>query len=126
MGDPVGDALARIKNGYMARKVAVLVPFSKLVMNLCNLLVKSGFLESIEKVNDRQIKLTLKYENRQPVLTDLKRVSKPGRKVYMGSKKLPRVLNGLGVAIISTPKGLMIDKTARKEGVGGEVMAFVW
>ncbi len=124
--DPVADVLIRIKNGYMSRKLEVLVINSKLTFNVCNLLAEKGFLEKTEKLNDREIKLTLKYKDRQPVLTDLKRISKPGRRVYKGARDLPRVLNGLGVALISTPKGLMSDKDARKKGVGGEVMAYVW
>lgn len=124
--DPVADALIRIKNGYMARKVLVLVSYSNLVIKLCELLVKQGFIEKVEKQNERDIKVTLKYQNRKPALTDIKRISKPGRRVYKGVKELPWVLNGLGVALISTPKGLMTEKEARKEGVGGEVMAYVW
>lgn len=124
--DSVSDALTRIKNGYMARKVEVKISYSKLVFNICELLVKAGFLESVEKSGERDIKVILKYQNRKPSLTDLKRVSKPGRRVYMGAKALPYVLNGLGMALISTPKGLMTEREARKEGVGGEVMAYVW
>lgn len=124
--DPVADVLIRIKNGYMSRKLEVLVTNSKLTFNVCNLLTEKGFLEKAEKLNDREMKLTLKYKDRQPVLTDVKRISKPGRRVYKGSRDLPRVLNGLGIALISTPKGLLSDKDARKKGVGGEVMAFVW
>ena len=124
--DPIADALIRIKNGYSARKVLVSVPYSKLVMNLCELLGRYGFIEKVEKISDREITVTLKYKDRLPVLTDVKRVSKPGRRVYSSAKLLPRVLNGLGLAVISTPKGLLTDKEARKEGVGGEVMAYVW
>lgn len=124
--DSFADALIRIKNGYVVSKPEVLISYSKLVMNLCELLIKQGFLEEREKVDDRNIKVTLKYQNRKPALTDVKRISKPGRRVYMGTKNLPRVLNGLGIAVISTPKGLLTEKQARKEGVGGEVMAFVW
>lgn len=124
--DSFADALIRIKNGYVVSKPEVLISYSKLVMNLCELLIKQGFLEKKEKVDDRNIKVILKYQNRKPALTDVKRISKPGRRVYMGAKNLPRVLNGLGIAVISTPKGLLTEKQARKEGVGGEVMAFVW
>jgi small subunit ribosomal protein S8 len=124
--DPIADALIRIKNGYLSRKVEVNLSYSKLTINLCELLSKKGFIEKAEKLSDREIKVTLKYKDRLPVLTDVKRVSKPGRRVYCGSKKLPRVLNGLGLAVISTPKGLMSDKEARKAGLGGEIMAFVW
>jgi len=124
--DPIADALIRIKNGYLARKNEVMLSYSKLVSNLCDLLVKKGYIESVEKIGEREIKVTLKYKDRLPVLTDVKRISKPGRRVYMGAKLLPRVLNGMGIAVISTPKGLMTDAEARKEGMGGEIMAFVW
>lgn len=124
--DPIADALIRIKNGYLARKSEVLLSYSKLVSNLCDLLAKKGYIESVEKIGEREIKVVLKYKDRLPVLTDVKRISKPGRRVYMGAKLLPRVLNGMGIAVISTPKGLMTDAEARKEGMGGEIMAFVW
>lgn len=123
--DSIGDALIRIKNGYSSLKPEVSLPYSKLVLNLCLLLEEAGFVGKSTK-SDREIKVSLKYQNRMPVLTDVKRVSKPGLRVYKGVKQLPRVLNGLGIAVISTPKGLMTDKIAKKEGVGGEVMAFVW
>jgi len=124
--DPIADALIRIKNGYLARKSEVLLSYSKLVSNLCDLLAKKGYIESVEKIGEREIKVVLMYKDRLPVLTDVKRISKPGRRVYMGAKLLPRVLNGMGIAVISTPKGLMTDAEARKEGMGGEIMAFVW
>lgn len=125
MNDPVADALIRIKNGYMAQKRQILIRYSKLIWNLCQLLSKEGFIGDI-KLEERDIVVTLKYNDRSPAVTDVKRVSKPGLRVYKGSKGLPRVLNGLGIAIISTPRGVMTDKQARKEGVGGEVMAEVW
>ena len=123
--DSVADTLIRIKNGYLASKPDVYVTYSKLVLTLCKLLTEQGFIESC-KDETNKIKVVLKYEGRKPVLTDVKRVSRPGLRVYKGVKALPSVLNGLGVAIISTPKGLMTDRQARKEGVGGEIMAYVW
>lgn len=123
--DKVGDLLIRIKNGYMASLKEVNVSNSKLGLAIVNLLQKEGFVENFE-VLGREIKVTLKYDNKKPALTDVKRISKPGRRIYKGSKFLPYVYDGLGIAIISTPKGLMSDKKARKEGVGGEVMAHVW
>jgi small subunit ribosomal protein S8 len=126
VNDSVSDALIRIKNGYMASRNEVTLSHSKLVLNLCNLLQKEGYIASCQKQDERTIKVTLKYEGRTPSLTDVKRVSKPGLRVYKGVKQLPRVLNGLGMAVISTPKGLMSDNQAKKEGVGGEVMALVW
>lgn len=123
--DKVSDLLIRIKNGYMSSRKEVVVSSSKLGKAICELLQKEGYIQKFE-VLGREIKVTLKYENRTPALTDVKRISKPGRRVYKGSKFVPRVYDGLGVAIISTPKGIMSDKQARKEGVGGEVMAYVW
>jgi|SRR3989344_7587002 len=123
--DPVADALIRIKNGYKASKVEVELKYSKLVLNITNLLQKEGFISKIS-VKDRIVTVTLKYSGKEPALEDVKRVSKPGLRVYKGVKSLPKVLNGLGIAIISTPQGVMTDKEARKLGVGGEVMAEVW
>lgn len=125
MSDKVGDLLIRIKNGYMASLFEVSSPYSKLSMAICQLLKDEGFIEKFEQ-DEHDIKIILKYEDRKPVLTDVKRISKPGKRVYSGTKLIPRVYNGLGFAIISTPKGIMSDKQARKESVGGEIMAFVW
>lgn len=123
--DPVGDALIRIKNGYSVGKVSVQMRFSKLIWKLVKLLQKEGYLEGVEQ-DGREIIVILKYDSRIPALTDVKRVSKPSLRVYKGVKDLPHVLNGLGIAVISTPKGLMTDKEARKAKVGGEVLALVW
>lgn len=123
--DKVGDLLIRIKNGYMASKTEVAAPYSKLNLSICKLLQNEGYIEKYENA-DRLINIFLKYENRKPVLTNVQRISKPGRRIYQGRKLLPYVYDGLGIAIISTPRGIMTDKQARKEGVGGEVMAFVW
>lgn len=123
--DKVGDLLIRLKNGYLAKKMEVEAPFSKLSVAIIELLTQEGFVKSFE-INQRLIKITLKYEDKKAALSDVKRVSKPGRRVYCGSKAMPRVLNGLGVAVISTPKGIMTDRQARKESLGGEIMAFVW
>lgn len=123
--DPVADALIRIKNGYLVGRFSVEVKFSNLIFKLMEVLQKSGYVGKVEKV-DRQIVVELKYESRKPALTDIKRVSKPSLRIYKGAKDLPRVLNGLGIAVISTPKGLMTDREARKQKVGGEVLALVW
>lgn len=129
--DIVADSLIRIKNGYLAYKEEVILPYSKLVLAICTLLEKEGFITSFKEVkiegkNFNRIQVILKYLGKKPALTDVKRISKPGLRVYKPSKALPRVLNGFGLAIVSTPKGVMSDKQARKEGVGGEVMAHVW
>lgn len=129
--DPVADSLIRIKNGYLAYLEEVILPYSKLVLAICKLLEQESFIESFkeEKVEGKsfsQIKIVLKYLGKKPALTDVKRISKPGLRVYKSRKALPKVLNGFGLAIISTPRGVMSDKQARKEGVGGEIMAHVW
>ena len=127
VGDSVGDSLIRIKNGYRALKPEVVLSYSKLVLAIAKLLEQEGFITSIKEVKEKnEIFVTLKYENKNPAITDVKRISKPGLRVYKGSKQLPWVLNGLGIAIISTPKGLMTDKAARKASLGGEIMAYVW
>lgn len=123
--DKVGDLLIRVKNGYMASRKEVEAHYSKLSWTICGLLKSEGYIEDCKQV-DKLIKITLKYEDKIPALSDVKRISKPGRRVYKGSKFLPYVYDGLGIAIISTPKGIMTDKQARKEGIGGEVMAQVW
>lgn len=123
--DNIGDALIRIKNGYLVGKTSVDLKFSKLILKLMKLLQKEGYLGEVSE-NDKNIVVTLKYDMRTPAITDVKRVSKPSLRVYKGSKELPSVLNGLGIAVISTPKGLMTDKEARKAKIGGEVLALVW
>lgn len=125
MVDPVADALIRIKNGYMVGKVEVWVRFSNLIEKIMKLLQKHGYIDSF-KQKEGKLLVTLKYNGRVPALTDIKRVSKPSLRVYRGVKELPSVLNGLGVAIISTPKGVLSDREARKAKVGGEVLALVW
>ena len=138
VSDSIADALIRIKNGYMAGKVETVVPYSKLIFNLCKLLEKEGFIEKVDytpgvssgiksgRHTGSDIKIILKYDGREPALTDVKRVSKPGLRVYKGVKEIRKVLNGYGIAVVSTPKGLMTDKEARKAGMGGELMAEVW
>ncbi|OGE14783.1 30S ribosomal protein S8 [Candidatus Daviesbacteria bacterium RIFCSPHIGHO2_12_FULL_37_11] len=125
VNDSVGDALIRIKNGYMATKVMVSIPYSKLINGICELLVKEGYIQSAE-ISKKDILVKLKYTNHKPALLEVKRISKPGLRVYCGAKKIRRVLNGYGIAIISTPKGLLTDRDARKMKLGGEVMAEVW
>ena len=131
MTDPVADALIRIKNGYASFKTEVILPYSKLILVIAKVLEEEGYIvkvkeETKEGTSFKQIKVGLRYEDRKPALTMVKRISKPGLRVYSRKKSLPYVLNGLGIALVSTPKGIMSDKKARKEGLGGEVMAFVW
>lgn len=130
--DNVADSLIRIKNSYISGRKEVVLSYSKLIVAICQVLKEEGYLVNFEVIkNDKngrsmQIKVVLRYEDKKPVLTDVKRISKPGLRIYKGRNDLPRVLNGLGIAIVSTPKGVMTDKQARKEGVGGEIMAYVW
>ena len=128
--DPIADMLTRIRNGLTAKLASVSVPASKEKLTIANILVKEGYIVSAEEVaedNKRNIIITLKYdENGDGVIQGLKRISKPGLRVYAGVDKLPKVISGLGIAIVSTNKGILTDKQARAAGVGGEVLAFVW
>jgi len=128
--DPIADMLTRIRNANDARHEKVEIPASGTKKAIAKILLDEGYIKKVELVNDNLqgiIRITLKYaEKKQKVLTGLRRVSKPGLRVYAQKEELPRVLKGLGVAIISTSKGIMTDKAARKENVGGEVMAFIW
>jgi len=128
--DPIADMLTRIRNANSSKHESVNVPASKLKIEIARILNEEGYINGYEVIDDGLqgvIKITLKYAaNKQKVITGLKRVSKPGLRVYAGKDELPRVLRGLGIAIISTSKGVMTDKEARKLNVGGEVLAFVW
>ena len=127
--DPVADMLTRIRNANSAKHETVDVPASNLKKAICQLLVDEGYIKGMQVTEDNKqgmIKLTLKYlAKKQPALTGLKRVSKPGLRIYAGADELPKVLKGLGVAIVSTSKGVMTDKKARELHIGGEVLAFV-
>ena len=128
--DPIADMLTRIRNAGSARHESVTVPASSVKKAIAQILLDEGYIKAYELVNDGvqgSIKITLKYTaNKEKAITGLRRVSKPGLRVYAGADELPRVLKGLGVAIISTSKGIMTDKKARELHVGGEVLAFVW
>ena len=126
MTDPIADMLTRIRNANQMRSSEVSMPTSKMKVEIAKILDAEGFIEKYT-VKDNTLTLTLKYAgNKERVITGLKRISKPGLRVYAGCEELPRVLNGLGIAIISTPKGVMTDKLARKNNVGGEVIAYIW
>ena len=126
MTDPIADMLTRIRNANQMRNKEVSMPTSKMKVEIAKILENEGFIEGFN-VKDNTLTLTLKYaENKERVITGLKRISKPGLRVYAGAKEIPKVLNGLGIAIISTPKGVMTDKLARKNNVGGEVIAYIW
>ena len=127
--DPIADMLTRIRNGNMAKHTEVKVPFSKIKESMANILKNEGYItgyEINEEGNIRDIVVTLKYMDGDAVIKGLKRISKPGRRVYTSVENLPKVLGGLGIAIVSTPKGVITDKECRKHNVGGEVLCYVW
>ena len=128
--DPIADMLTQIKNGYLARKKSVSIPFSKMKEEISRILVKEGYIASFltkeEKLKTKIIYITLKYEGKIPVLTEIKRISKPGLRVYKDKHNLPKVLSGLGIAIISTSRGLMTEKEAKKQNLGGEIICKLW
>ena len=130
MTDPIADMLTRIRNANSALHETVEIPASKMKAAVLAILKDEGFVKEVETVENEKhatLKVTLKYgSNNEKVITGIKRISKPGLRVYAKKEELPRVLGGLGVAVISTSKGIMSDKQARKEGLGGEVIAYVW
>ena len=128
--DPIADMFTSVRNASQAMHDDVYVPASKIKQNIAKILVDEGFVDGFEVVQDNghpMIRIRLRYsEDRERVISGIRRISKPGRRVYRGAQELPRVLGGLGVAIISTSQGLMTDKQARQAKVGGEVLAYVW
>jgi len=127
--DVIADFLTRIRNAGRARHNEVLVPYSKMKWAICQILKDQGYIEDFEKIDDNvqgTIRIKLKYYNRQPVIREIKRVSKPGRRIYVGAQEIPRVKNGLGIAVVSTSKGIMTDKMARKLNIGGELLFTIW
>ena len=127
MTDPIADMLVRIKNANQRKNIDVNIPFSKIKLDILNLLKEEGYIKEIKTTKDKRfISVILKYKGKQKTITGLKRISKPGLRVYSNSENIPRVLNGLGLAIISTSKGIMGDKLARTSNLGGEVIAYVW
>ncbi len=131
MSDPIADMLTRIRNANTAKHDTVDIPASKMKQAIADILLREGFVKAVEVGKDGNfdvIRITLKYgkDKNEKVLKGLKRISKPGQRIYADTEKLPRVLGGMGIAIISTNKGILTDKEARKENVGGEVLAFIW
>ncbi len=127
--DPIADMLTRIRNANSAKHATVDIPASKMKRAIAQILLDEGYIKGVQLVEDGAqgvIRVTLKYNGNDKVITGLRRVSKPGLRVYAGADELPRVLRGLGIAIISTSKGIMTDKKAREAHIGGEVLAFVW
>ena len=127
--DPIADMLTRIRNAGSAKHATVDIPSSKMKKAIAEILLEEGYIKNFQIINDGLqgiIRVTLKYNGTEKAIAGLRRVSKPGLRVYAGADELPRVLKGLGIAIISTSKGVMTDKQARANHVGGEVLAFVW
>ena len=131
MSDPIADMLTRIRNANRAKHTTVDVPSSREKVSIVEILVKEGYLTGFEVLEDgpkKTMRITLKYghDKNEKVIAGIKRISKPGLRVYAGASEMPKVLGGLGIAIVSTNKGIVTDKEARNLGVGGEVLAFVW
>lgn len=131
VNDTISDMLTRLRNANLAKHQIVEVPSTKMTRNIANILLEEGFIQGIEEIGENfnsQLLLSLKYKgkHREPVITALRRVSKPGLRVYANRKELPRVLGGLGIAVISTSQGVMTDNKARHHGLGGEVLCYVW
>lgn len=129
MTDPIADMLTRIRNGLAAKHESVVIPASKEKQEIARILKEEGFILNYTVEGDvkKVINVTLKYgPNNEKVISGLKRISKPGLRIYAKASELPRVLNGLGIAIISTSNGIMVDRQARKQNVGGEVIAYIW
>ena len=130
INDPIADMLTRIRNGLIARHDSVTMPASNMKKAIAKILLDEGYIKSVDYVDDGvqgQIKIALKYvQGKESVIKGLKRISKPGLRVYAKSEEIPKVLGGLGIAIVSTSKGVMTDKAARNAGIGGEVLAYIW
>ena len=130
INDPIADMLTRIRNGLIARHDAVTVPASNMKKAIAKILLDEGYIKAVDFVDDGlqgQIKVSLKYaQGKESVIKGLKRISKPGLRVYARNDEIPKVLGGLGIAILSTSKGVMTDKEARNQGIGGEVLAYIW
>ena len=130
MTDPIADMLTRIRNANQMKHLTVLVPASKIKLEILNVIKSEGYIEDVEFVEDGkqgEIKVTLKYtEKKERVIKGITRISKPGLRVYAKSTEMPKVLNGLGVAVVSTSNGVMTDREARQQHLGGEVIAYIW
>lgn len=129
VSDPISDFLLRIRNASKAKKLRVEIPASKMKQGLAEILKKESYIHDYSIVDDNKqniIKIQLKYRDGSSAISGLKRISKPGLRVYKDASQLPRVFNGLGTAVISTPKGLLTDKEARSQSVGGEVICYIW
>jgi small subunit ribosomal protein S8 len=129
MTDPIADMLTRIRNATIVKGKVVEIPFSKIKFELAKILKEEGYVqdhEFVEDENQGSIRIYLKYNGKENVITGLKRISKPGLRVYAQKEEIPKVLGGLGIAVLSTSKGIITDRKARVEGIGGEVICYVW
>nr|YP_009398739.1 ribosomal protein S8 [Kuetzingia canaliculata]ARW67925.1 ribosomal protein S8 [Kuetzingia canaliculata] len=131
INDIISDMLTRIRNANLAKHQIVQVPSTKITRNIVKVLEEEGFIYQSEEIQEnprRYLLISLKYKgkNRKPIITELKRISKPGLRIYANHKELPKVLGGIGIAIISTSQGIMTDKTARQYGLGGEILCYIW
>ncbi len=128
--DPIADMLTRIRNAQSVKKSEVLIPFSRLKFEIAKILKHEDYIKELEKIEETkfpQLKIILKYDkNKEPAIKNIERISKPARRVYVNKNKIPQVLNGLGIAIISTSQGLMTNKEAKRKGVGGEILCEIW
>lgn len=127
--DPIADMLTRIRNAAMIKAEKVDIPASRIKLELAKIFKEDGFIRAYKILKDRKqgiLRLTLKYVENDNVISGLKRVSKPGRRVYVGKNEIPRVMGGVGIAVITTPKGILSDRACRRDGVGGEVICYVW
>lgn len=128
--DPISDMLTRMRNAILIKSEKVDIPASKMKVEIAKILKEEGFIKSYKIIKDKKqgiLRVTLKYTSEnEPVVSGLKKISKPGRRVYVGKSEVPRVMGGVGIAIITTPKGILSDKGCRSEGVGGEVLCYVW
>ncbi|MFA5069914.1 MAG: 30S ribosomal protein S8 [Patescibacteria group bacterium] len=129
MHDPIADMLTRIRNAYMVKKEEVYIPYSGIKFSIAKILEKNGMVGKVEKAADKSagLKIVLKYnESKEPAITHVKRISKPGRRLYLGRNRLPIILNNYGIAVVSTPQGLMTNREAKKKGIGGEIICEVY
>jgi small subunit ribosomal protein S8 len=127
--DPIADMLTRIRNAMQIKAEKVDIPISKIKLEIAKILKEEGFIRAYKILKDRKqgiLRVIPKYMENESVITGLKRISKPGRRVYVGSEKIPNVMGGLGVAILTTSRGILSDRTCRREGIGGEVICYVW
>ncbi len=129
MNDPIADMLTRIRNAQAVSREDVFIPFSNIKLEIAKILEKHGFISNVKKIGrapKKQIKIELKYEEKQPKIIGLKRVSKPGQRIYVGAKRLRLVRGGYGMSVVSTPQGLMTNSQARKKNLGGEIICEIW